>query len=188
VTIRLGPLLLVMIALVATVIGIQSAMEEQGGNDGNRSAASSPTSPTSVVTPKLLAEQRPQSSKVVVQEPLSSLEAADPSALLPTDVVARLIAQTASSDAQSRADAISALAKAPKAEAIPVLRNVLNNGEPIIDRSLALQALRDLALYQGDDDGVIRSVVREAIYHGDDEAVALSAQGALEIIEESEMR
>ena len=104
-----------------------------------------------------------------------------------SDVVARWLEDSESGNPNVRSTAILALATAPKATAIPALRRVLEGGEPIIDRPLALQSLRDLALNQGDDDGTIRGVVRETIYHADDDQLVERAQLALEIIEESEM-
>lgn len=101
--------------------------------------------------------------------------------------VEKLIADTASGDAATRAAAIAALAEAPKAEALPVLGRILTDGEPEFDRSLALRSLRDLALNQGDGDGAIREAVRHAIYHGDDFTKADALQETLEIIEESQM-
>jgi hypothetical protein len=112
---------------------------------------------------------------------------ADEPAVLSADETARAITQTESGDATTRATGILALASAPKAEAVPTLRRVLEGGEPSVDRPLALRSLRDLALYQGDDDGTIRGVVRETIYHGDDDALIEGARLALEIIEESEL-
>jgi hypothetical protein len=104
------------------------------------------------------------------------------------DDVARWIADTTSGDAQKRAAAITALSGAPRSRALPVLRNVLLSGEPEVDRPLALRALRDLALHQGDADGAVRAAVREAIYHGDNETVAGAAQEVLDVVEESEMQ
>jgi hypothetical protein len=60
---------------------------------------------------------------------------------------------------------------------------VLNTGEPEVDRPLALRSLRTLALHQGDTDGVIRNVLRQAIYHGDNEAVTQGAQAVLDDVE-----
>lgn len=99
---------------------------------------------------------------------------------------AKLISDTASGDAATRAAAITALAEAPRAEALPVLGRILTDGEPEIDRPLALRSLRDLALNQGDADGAIREAVRHAIYHGDDFTKADALQEALEVIEESQ--
>ena len=63
---------------------------------------------------------------------------------------------------------------------------MLTDGEPQVDRPLALQSLRDLALNQGDADGAIREAVRNAIYHGDDQTKTDDVQEVLDIIEESE--
>jgi len=101
--------------------------------------------------------------------------------------VERLIADTTSADAAKRAAAIAALAEAPRAEAVPPLRRILTSGEPTVDRSLALRALRDVALNQGDADGKVREAVRHAIYHGDDFTKTDEVQDVLDMIEESEL-
>jgi cytoskeletal protein RodZ len=95
------------------------------------------------------------------------------------------IADAASGDAGVRAAAITALADAPRAEALPVLGRILESGDPQADRPQALISLRDLALNQGDDDGAIRDAIRHVIYHGDDFTKAEDAQEALDVIEES---
>jgi hypothetical protein len=100
--------------------------------------------------------------------------------------VSQWIADTQSSDAAKRATAIAALADAPKAVAVPVLRRLLTDAEPQVDRPLALRSLRDLALNQGDADGASRLAVRNAIYHGDDQTKTDEVQEVLDIIEESE--
>ena len=102
--------------------------------------------------------------------------------------VSQLIADSMGGDAAKRADAISGLADAPRAEALPVLRRILTDGEPQVDRPLALRSLRDLALNQGDDDGAIREAVRNSIYHGDDFTKTDDAQEVLDIIEESRQK
>jgi hypothetical protein len=99
--------------------------------------------------------------------------------------VTKLIADTQSADAGTRAAAITALAEAPRAEALPVLGRILTDGEPQVDRPLALRSLRDLALNQGDDDGAVRDAVRHAIYHGDDFTKVDEVQEVLDVIEES---
>lgn len=110
-----------------------------------------------------------------------------PVASTPTaETVSRWIADATGGDAAKRALAISALAEAPRAQAVPVLRRILTDGEPQVDRSLALRSLRDLALNQGDADGAVREAVRNAIYHGDDQMQMNEVQEALDIIEESE--
>jgi hypothetical protein len=102
--------------------------------------------------------------------------------------VARWIEDASSGDAGKRATAIAALATAPRADALPVLRRLLTDGEPEVDRRLALRSLRDLALNQGDADGRVRDAVRHAIYHGDDQTPADEAQDVLDVIEESERK
>ena len=112
-----------------------------------------------------------------------------PASSTPTaETVSQWIADTMSGDAAKRATAITALAEAPKAQAVPVLRRLLTDAEPQVDRPLALRSLRDLALNQGDADGAIRDAVRNAIYHGDDQTKADDVQEVLDIIEESEHR
>jgi len=97
--------------------------------------------------------------------------------------VPRLIADTQSNDAKTRAAAIEALSNAPKSQAIPALKRVLESGEPQIDRQIALRSLHILALNDGDDSGTIRDTIRYAMYHSDDEGVTQSAQAFLEDIE-----
>lgn len=97
--------------------------------------------------------------------------------------VPRLIADTQSTEATTRAAAIEALAKAPKSQAVPALKRVLESGEPQVDRQIALQSLHQLALSDGDNSGQIRDAIRHAMYHSDDENVTQSAQAVLEDIE-----
>jgi hypothetical protein len=94
----------------------------------------------------------------------------------------QLIAAIHGDNADARSAAITALENAPKAAAVPVLREVLSNGSPP-DQERALQSLRSLALDQGDADGGIRNVFREAIYHGSDEAMVNSAQTTLDDVD-----
>lgn len=104
-----------------------------------------------------------------------------------TKSTAQWIADTTSGDATTRAAAIMALAEAPRGDALPVLSQILESGEPNVDRSLALISLRDLALNQGDADGAVRDAIRHVIYHGDDFTSVDDAQDALDVIEESLM-
>jgi hypothetical protein len=97
--------------------------------------------------------------------------------------VAQWVAAATGANAEARAEAINALADAPKAQAVPVLRTVLSVGDPEVDRQLALSSLQTLALKQGDADGSIRKILREAIYHGDNDSVTQGAQTVLEDIE-----
>jgi hypothetical protein len=113
-----------------------------------------------------------------------TLDAAPPDAAQ----VQQWIADTNNADAARRVVAIDALARAPRDQALPVLHRLVTNGDPVTDRPAALNSLRELALDQGDADGGIRQAIREVIYHGDDEALASSAQDALDVVEESEMK
>jgi hypothetical protein len=96
--------------------------------------------------------------------------------------VAQWSADTSSDDPEKRAKAITSLAKAPKAEALPVLRRVLNHGEPLFDRPLAIRSLRDLAIAQGDEDGSIQDALRYATYHEADPDLIRGAEAALDAI------
>lgn len=99
------------------------------------------------------------------------------------ETLAKWIADASSDDSKARAAAIVALAGAPKSQAVPVMERILQVGEPQVDRQIALRSLHTLAVQQGDADGRIRDVLRQAIYHGDDEGVSQSAQALLEDIE-----
>jgi HEAT repeat protein len=110
-----------------------------------------------------------------------------PEATPAPDEVARWLQDLNSADAAKRDAAITALATAPREQALPALRNVLTSGEHA-DRPQAINSLRELALGQGDADGRVREIIREVIYHGDDEALATQAQDALDVVEESEMK
>jgi hypothetical protein len=96
------------------------------------------------------------------------------------DELARWSVDVNSADAGQRAAAISALAQAPSTSALPILQNVLNSGEVLVDRPLAMQSLRTLALREGDANGVIRGVLRQAIYHAEIEDLARQAQSVLD--------
>ena len=118
-------------------------------------------------------------------------EKAAPTAVAATPVatsVEQMIADANGADAARRAAAISALARAPRAQAVPALYRVLINGEPSVDRPLALKSLQELALAQGDADGAVRAAIREVIYHGNDETLMAAAQDSLDVVEESELR
>jgi len=124
-----------------------------------------------------------------VSKPASAVHPAshDPAPAASSKTTAQWIADTASGNAATRAAAITALAEAPRTEALPVLKRILTDGEPQFDRPLALRSLRDLALNQGDADGAIRDAVRHAIYHGDDQTRVDELQEALDVIEESQL-
>ncbi|MBL8268759.1 hypothetical protein [Steroidobacter sp.] len=97
--------------------------------------------------------------------------------------VAQWIKDTDSDDAKTRATAIAALADAPKDQALPALKRVLQVGEPNVDRHIALRSMYSLALRDGDRDSTIRDTMRTAIYHSDDDGVTQTAQSLLDDIE-----
>jgi len=99
------------------------------------------------------------------------------------DTVGKWVAAAGGADAKAREAAIAALAKAPRAQALPVLTRVLKSGDPRTDKPLALRSLRTLAIDQGDADNHIREALREAVYHGDDDALVQSAQTTLDDVE-----
>ena len=145
------------------------------------------TQPVKSATPvPVVADASAQSAPIAAKQPTEAAAPA-PSVSSP-QTVEKLIADTASGDAAKRAAAITALAEAPRAQALPVLARLLTDGEPQVDRPLALQSLRDLALNQGDADGAVRDAVRHVIYHGDDFTKTEDAQEVLDIIEESLQR
>ena len=104
-------------------------------------------------------------------------------AAAPSNTLAKWVMDASSNDAGTRAAAITALAQAPRLEAIPVLQRVLTDGEPTVDRPLALESLRTLALNQGDSDNLIRGALRNTVYDGNDEAISQSAADVLAEIE-----
>lgn len=119
----------------------------------------------------------------VVSRPAEALVQPAPVVQTKPADVSRLIADIRSDDAKTRAAAIEALSNAPKEQAIPALKRVLESGEPQVDRQIALRSLHVLALNDGDDDGAIRDTLRYAMYHSDEEGVTQSAQAFLEDIE-----
>jgi hypothetical protein len=134
-------------------------------------------------TPTGHAAVEPTTSPVESSPTPEVSEPAQPARQVDTDDVTRWIADTQSNDAKTRAAAIEALANAPKSQALPALKRVLESGEPQIDRQIALKSLHKLALSDGDNTGQIRDTIRHAMYHSDDEGVTQSAQAFLEDIE-----
>lgn len=97
--------------------------------------------------------------------------------------VEQWIEDTQSIDPKTRAAAIAKLGSAPKAQALPVLKAVLESGDPAVDRHIALNSLHALALRDGDSNGQIRDVMRRAIYHSDNDDVTQTAQSLLDDVE-----
>jgi len=111
-----------------------------------------------------------------------SAAAAAPRATRP-DTVEQWIKDTQDSDPKIRAAAIAKLANAPKAQALPVLKEVLDTGEPEVDRHIALRSLHAMALRDGDRDNQVRDVMRRGIYHSDNDGVTQTAQSLLDDVE-----
>jgi hypothetical protein len=141
-------------------------------------AAQSGTVTTTRVQTERLDTDRP-APRESEETPAKTEEAAT---AVSADTVATWIAQATGTDAAKRAAAITALAEAPKADAVPVLAQVLETADDA-DRPLALRSLRTLAQRQGDADDRIRSVVREMVFHDGDEAATQAAQATLDDIE-----
>lgn len=112
----------------------------------------------------------------------AAAEGTKPQAARP-DTVEQWIKDTEDSDPKIRAAAIAKLANAPKAQAVPALKNVIDTGEPEVDRHIALRSLHALALRDGDSNGQVRDVMRHAIYHGDNDGVTQTAQSLLDDVE-----
>lgn len=156
------------------------------------------TAPVATTSAAPLAQQTPAPSEASTSEPaassnttasagVSTASNADDGADAPQtarpDTLEQWIKDTQSSDPKIRAAAIAKLGSAPKAEALPVLKNVLETGEPEIDRHIALNSLHTLALRDGDKNGQVRDVMRSAIYHGDNDGVTQTAQSLLDDVE-----
>jgi hypothetical protein len=163
-------LAMVVVVVVSAIAYLSSRSEETPA----RASTTSASEPVPAVPPVAGMAAIPDTSTAT---PQTSAQA-----------VTRWIEDANGSDAGKRASAIAALATAPRADALPVLRRLLTDGEPEVDRRLALRSLRDLALNQGDADGRVRDAVRHAIYHGDDQTPADEAQEVLDVIEESERK
>jgi hypothetical protein len=101
---------------------------------------------------------------------------------VPSDT--QLLADALGPDATKGEAAVQTLAQMPKERSLPLLRRILTSGDEK-RRVLALHSLRTVARDQGDDDGEIRAVVREAIYHSDNEDLTNEAQTVLSDIETS---
>jgi len=163
-----------IVAMLAAAVGIAYVKTNRSKPDDDNEAKTA-SAPVVTGAPAKPIEAPPVATTA---KPVEAVRA--PSS--PNDVV-QWIANTQSSDAKTRADAIQALANAPKAQALPALKRVLESGEPQVDRQIALRSLHVLALNDGDDTGTIRDTIRYAVYHSDDEGAAQSAQAYLEDIE-----
>ena len=140
-----------------------------------------PPARADITTPVIATPRVPQATGAERAAP------APPSSAAPGEVeLAKLAEESMVGAASSRVAAIARIARAPREQALPLLKRALLNGDPAIDRPAALRGLRELALAQGDGDGRIRDAVREVIYHGDDEASIVDARETLDVIAASE--
>jgi hypothetical protein len=121
-------------------------------------------------------------SAAAVSPPSTILESAASAPGRP-DTVEQWIEDTRDSDPKIRAAAIAKLASAPKSRALPVLKDLLETGDPELDRHIALNSLHTLALRDGDSNGQVRDVMRRAIYHSDNDDVTQTAQSLLDDVE-----
>lgn len=145
-----------------------SAPSERAANPPNLSSEAAESLPAS--EPDQSVQHSPSASAGRPPPPLAPLS------------VDEMVVNATQSDGETRAAAIAALGNAPRDEALPALESLINTADDE-GRALAMQALRTLALNQGDEDGRIRDAVRKVIYHGSDETGTASAQAALDGIE-----
>lgn len=149
------------------------------------SAAAPSAQQTSAAAEASAPNAAPSTSTAAVTETSTApttAEVTKPQAARP-DTVEQWIKDTQDSDAKIRAAAIVKLANAPQAQALPALKNVLDTGEPEVDRHIALNSLHALALRDGDKNGQVRDVMRRAIYHSDNDGVTQTAQSLLDDVE-----
>ena len=170
---------LIAVSLLGLGAVVGYSFATRTNEDSNRSTSTAATQHAVRSAPDT--GRRVEDQVATIDEPVSA--AASPEAVSP-EMLAQWILDTHSADEPKRIAAIVALGQAPKAEAVPALQRVLENGEHERDRHIALRSLHTLAIQQGDDDQRIRDTFRSAIYHGDDEGVSQNAQGYLEDVEQ----
>jgi hypothetical protein len=171
-----------MSLLVLLAVGSIGAIGYSELMRGDRTAASTQSAASqSASTEVAIALPRAETPSEQIVPPSPDQPVATTTA--PSNTLAKWVMDASSNDAGTRAAAITALAQAPRLEAIPVLQRVLTDGEPTVDRPLALESLRTLALNQGDSDNLIRGALRNTVYDGNDEAISQSAIDVLAEIE-----
>jgi hypothetical protein len=94
--------------------------------------------------------------------------------------VEELLSAATGDFADNRLAAISALADAPRARALPVLLRTAKFSPVAADRHAALDSLLAQGSRQRDADDPIQELLRELIYDGDDEEVSDHAARVLE--------
>ena len=173
-----------LVAVAAIILGGGVAgilLGRQGADAPLTSVAAAQGTPT----PK----QPAHTGAAAVAAPAPALPAVAARAAVPAlsaAELARLADASMVGPPDGRLAAIQRLSQAPRNQALPLLKRVLLNGDPVSDRPAALRGLRDLAFAQGDGDQRIRDAMREVIYHGDDEAFAADAQATLDSIAASQ--
>jgi HEAT repeat protein len=160
---------------LSAVVGYSFATRTNDASSNSTPAGDAPHA-SRAVNPPIEDRATPASDETV-----TAVASAEPAS---AETLAQWILNTRSTDEDKRAAAIVALGQAPKAEAVPALQRVLENGAHERDRQIALRSLHTLAIRQGDDDQRIRDAFRSVIHHGDDEGVSQSAQAFLEDFEE----
>lgn len=156
--------------------------EAPGASAPARAAEAATEQDRTEATPTTAASTAAATSTASASESASDPVGAAPRSTRP-DTVEQWIKDTQDSDPKIRAAAIAKLANAPKSQALPVLKEVLDTGEPEVDRHIALRSLHTLALRDGDRDSQVRDVMRRAIYHSDNDGVTQTAQSLLDDVE-----
>jgi HEAT repeat protein len=174
-----------MAAVLGGLVYLQSARQSsnaaasaaQASRESSAAAAETPTSSAAAASTNNIAAIEAATAAQNDGDAIAASKASRP------DTVEQWIKDTRDGDPKIRAAAITKLANAPKAQALPALKNVLETGEPDVDRHIALNSLHTLALRDGDKNGQVRDVMRSAIYHSDNDGVMQTAQSLLDDVE-----
>src|SRR5688500_8045774 len=113
--------IVVSLAMLGTLSGLAYV---HANRDESRSVAAA--------SPTVHAAVEPTTSPVEPSPAPEVREPVQPARQVATNDVPRWISDTQSNDAKTRAAAIEALANAPKSQALPALKRVLESGEPQI--------------------------------------------------------
>jgi len=168
---------LMPVALFA--LGVGSILGYTYARRGDAPAAPEVVLETPAATPSQRAATPTAAASDEPSSPPTAVETA-PAESFPPDT--ELLAAALGQDVDKGEAAVRTLAKMPREQAMPILRQVVTSGDEK-RRVLALHSLRTVAQNHGDADGAIRDVIRGAIYHGDNEDVTAEAQNVLNEIE-----
>ncbi|GFE88425.1 hypothetical protein [Steroidobacter agaridevorans] len=166
-----------MLAVCGGLVYMQTTRDESETAASAATTQPSRTEQAIAPTPDQAATTTATASSSVVTD--TTVATAPPS----PETVDQWIKDTQGSDPKIRAAAIANLANAPTAQALPALSEVIDAGEPEVDRHIALRSLHALALRDGDENGQVRDVMRRAIYHSDNDGVTQTAQSLLDDVE-----